>query len=143
MTNYERMEAGLLYDSCDETIINEQQIYSKALKAFNELDSHDFDKKTQYMKEVFAECGNNNCIETPFRANWGGHHIHFGSGIYVNFNLTAVDDGHIYVGDNVIIVGSPARVLREIGEHDREYFFKDERVDYVNLEEPLFLKYYS
>ena len=54
------------------------------------------------MKEVFAECGEDCYIELPFRANWGGHHLHFGSGIYANFNLTLVDDGHIYVGDKVM-----------------------------------------
>jgi galactoside O-acetyltransferase len=54
------------------------------------------------MKEVFAECGEGNYIELPLRANWGGHNVHFGSNIYVNSNLTLVDDGHIYVGDKVM-----------------------------------------
>lgn len=38
-------------------------------------------------------------IELPFRASWGGSHIHFGNDIYVNSNVTFVDDGHIYVGN--------------------------------------------
>ena len=54
------------------------------------------------MHEVFAECGENCYIELPLRANWGGHHLHLGSGIYANANLTLVDDGHIYVGDKVM-----------------------------------------
>ena len=29
--------------------------------------------------------------------------MHFGRNIYVNFNLTLVDDTHIYVGDNTMI----------------------------------------
>ena len=28
----------------------------------------------------------------PLHANWGGHHVHFGSGVYANSNLTLVDD---------------------------------------------------
>ena len=134
-----------------------------------------------------------------FRSNWGGRHVHFGRNIYANFNLTLVDDTHIYVGDNtmfgpnvvvataghpllpelreqgfqynapvhigrncwigagaillpgvtvgdnavigagsivtkdvpasVLAVGNPCRVLREIGEHDRAYYFKDRRID--------------
>ena len=142
-------------------------------------------------------------IELPFRANWGGHNVHFGSYIYANFNLTVVDDGHIYVGDrvmfgpnvviatanhpvnvelrnrqlqynkdvhignnvwigagavicpgvnigdntvvgagsivtkdlpaNVVALGNPCRVVREIGDHDREYFFRDEKIDWENL----------
>lgn len=34
---------------------------------------------------------------------------------------------------DVVAVGNPCRVLREVGEHDREYFYKDEKIDWVNL----------
>lgn len=30
---------------------------------------------------------------------------------------------------NVVAVGSPCRVLREIGERDKIYFYKDEKID--------------
>ncbi len=62
----------------------------------------DYEKKQKYMREVFAECGDDSYIELPFRANWVGRHLHLGSGVYANFNLTLVDDGHIYVGDKVM-----------------------------------------
>lgn len=203
MTQYERMEAGLLYDPGDKEIMDEQFPYLDKLWEFNQLKPSEIDKKEKYVKEVFAECGENCYIELPFRANWGGHHVHFGSGIYANSNLTLVDDGHIYVGDkvmfgpnvtvatashpieaelrgkglqynkdvyigenawigagvvvvpgvrigkntvigagsivtkdipdNVVAVGNPCRVLRSAGEHDREYFYKNERIDWENL----------
>ena len=203
MTQYERMVNGLIYDPADEEIAKEQFLYLDRLWEFNQLKPSDYEKKQQYMREVFAECGENCYIELPFRANWGGHHVHFGSGIYVNSNLTLVDDGHIYVGDkvmfgpnvtiatanhpidpelrsralqynkdvyigenvwidagvnvvprvhigknsvigagsivtkdipeNVVAVGNPCRVLREIFEHDKEYFYKKERIDLKEL----------
>ena len=34
---------------------------------------------------------------------------------------------------NVIAVGNPCHVLREINDHDREYYFKDRKIDYENL----------
>lgn len=34
---------------------------------------------------------------------------------------------------NVVAVGSPCRVLREIGEHDREYYFRDKRIDFDKI----------
>ena len=37
------------------------------------------------------------------------------------------------IPDNVVAVGNPCRVLREIGEHDREFFYKNERIDWENL----------
>ncbi len=34
----------------------------------------------------------------------------------------------------VIAVGNPCKVLREIGEHDREYYFKDKKIDWSEIE---------
>lgn len=31
--------------------------------------------------------------------------------------------------DNVVAVGNPAHILRKIGEHDREYYFKNRQID--------------
>ena len=156
------------------------------------------------MREMFAECGENVYIQRPLYANWGGSHVHMGSNIYANFNLTLVDDGHIYIGDwvkfgpnvtivtaghpvlpelrkeptlqfnkdvhieecvwigagvivlpgvtigrnsvigagsvvtkdipeNVVAVGNPCRVMRPIGEKDRETFFRNEKIDWEKL----------
>lgn len=30
---------------------------------------------------------------------------------------------------NVVAVGKPCRVLREIGEHDRKYYYKEREID--------------
>ena len=203
MTQYERMVKGLIYDPSDAEIMREQVPFQDRLWEFNRLKPSDYEKKQAYMREVFAECGENCYIELPFRANWGGHHVHFGSGIYANFNLTLVDDGHIYVGDrvmfgpnvtiatanhpinaelrgrglqynrdvhigenawigagviivpgvrigkntvigagsivtkdipdNVLAVGNPCRILRTVGEHDREFYYKSEPIDWENL----------
>ncbi len=129
-----------------------------------------------------------------------GKHVHLGEYFYANFNLVLVDDGEIFIGDNVMIgpnvtlcttghpvyplyremdahyslpihiennvwigahsvvlpgvtigdnsvigagsivtrdisanvvaVGNPCRVSRKITERDREYYFRDLKVDY-------------
>ena len=51
---------------------------------------------------MFATIGKDCYIEPPLRANWGGKNVHFGNGVYANFNLTLVDDTDIFVGDNVM-----------------------------------------
>ena len=203
MTQYERMTAGLLYDPNDEEIQKMQFPFLDRCWAFNQLKPSDWEAKKQYMQEVFAECGENCYIELPFRANWGGSHVHFGKNIYANYNLTLVDDGHIYVGDGVLFgpnvtvatanhpiepglrsrglqynrdvwigentwigsgviivpgvrigknsviaagsivtkdipdavvaAGNPCRILREVGERDRKFFYKGEEIDWENL----------
>ena len=102
MTEYEKMLEGKIYDPLDPEIQKEQFPFQDKLWEFNPLKPSDLEKKEAYMKEVFAECGEGCYIELPFHANWGGHHVHFGSGIYVNSNMTMVDDAHIYVGDKVM-----------------------------------------
>ncbi len=102
MTEYEKMISGELYDPADKEILEEQTALLDGLWAFNRLAPSESEKKQKYMREVFAECGDGCYIEIPFHANFGGAHVHFGKRVYANFNLTLVDDGHIYVGDNVM-----------------------------------------
>ena len=69
---------------------------------YNSLRPSETEKKTALLKKMFAEIGEGCYIETSFHANFGGAHVHFGKNIYANFNLTLVDDTHIYVGDNTM-----------------------------------------
>ena len=41
------------------------------------------------------------------------------------------------IPDGVVAVGNPCRALREVGEHDHEFFYKDERIDWEELNELL------
>lgn len=102
MTEKERMEQGSIYNPNVSELTDEQSIYMEKLWEFNQLRPSEQDKKQKYMKEVFAECGEDCFIELPFRANWGGKNLHFGNRVYANFNLTVVGDGEIFVGDKVM-----------------------------------------
>ena len=37
------------------------------------------------------------------------------------------------IPEGVVAVGNPCRVLRPIGERDREFFYRQERIDWENL----------
>lgn len=199
MTDREKMHSGMLYLPNDEEIMKEQLLCLDRLFDFNSTRPTEGEKRTAMLKEMFAEIGEGCYIESPFHANWGGKHVHFGKGVYANFNLTLVDDTHIYVGEytmfgpnvtvasaghpilpelreqayqynmpvhigrncwlgagvivlpgvtigdntvigagsvvtkdipsNVVAVGNPCKVLREINERDKEFYFKDRRID--------------
>lgn len=70
-----------------------------------------------------------------------GKNCWLGAGVLVMPGVTIGDNTVIGAGSvvtkdipsNVVAVGNPCRVLREIGEHDREYYFKDRRINYGNL----------
>ena len=190
---------GELYLPGDMEIMKEQQICLDKLYDYNMTRPTESEKRQILLKEMFAEIGEDCYIEPPFHANWGGKHVHFGKCVYANFNLTAVDDTHIYVGDytmigpnvtlataghpilpelrkeayqfnmpvhigkncwlgagvivlpgvtigdntvigagsvvtkdipsNVVAIGNPCRILREINEHDKKYYFKDRKIN--------------
>lgn len=199
MTQKEKMHTGDLYLPEDDSIMDEQLQCLEMLYDFNATRPLEQEKRTQMLEKMFAEVGEGCYIEPPLHSNWGGKHTHFGKHVYANFNLTLVDDTHIFVGDftmlgpnvvlasaghpilpelreqayqynapvhigkncwlgagvivlpgvhigdgsvigagsvvthdipaNVVAVGNPCRVLREIGERDREFYFRDRRIE--------------
>lgn len=195
----ERQYNQKLYYSNDEKLVQEQLKRLDLLYDFNQTRPLEQEKRSELLKEMFAEIGEDCYIESPLRANWGGKNVHFGNGVYANFNLTLVDDGDIFVGNNVmfapnvviasathpihpelrrkqaqynlpihignnvwigagavvlpgvkigdntvigagsivtkdipsnvVAIGNPCRVLREINENDRNYYYKDMKID--------------
>ena len=37
------------------------------------------------------------------------------------------------IPSSVVAVGNPCRVMRDVGEHDREYYFKNRKIDYSSI----------
>lgn len=98
----ERMHSNKLYYCNDETLVANQLKFLEMLYDFNATRPLEQDKRSEMLQQMFAEIGENCYIEPPLRANWGGKHVHFGNSVYANFNLTLVDDGEIFVGNNVM-----------------------------------------
>ena len=127
MTQKEMMHAGVIYNPNDEEIMTEQLQCLDRLYDFNQTRPTELDKRAAMLKEMFAEIGENCYIEPPLHANWGGKHCHFGKNVYANFNLTMVDDTHIYVGDstmfgpNCVIATAGHPVLPELREKAYQY----------------------
>ena len=103
MTQKERMEAGSLYDPADEAILKEQKGCAHFLKEYNALGQGDEAEMQALLQKMFAECGEGVYLQPPFYANWAGRNVHVGDNVYANFNLTLVDDAHIYIGERTMI----------------------------------------
>lgn len=194
-----KLHTEKLYLPMDDSIMAEQLNCLEKQYEYNLTRPHEQEKRQALLKEMLASVGEGCYIEPPLRANWGGHHVHFGNNVYANFNLTLVDDTYIYVGDhtmfgpnvtvataghpilpelreqvyqynasvrigkncwigagavilpgvtigdntvigagsvvtkdipaNVVAVGNPCRVMREIGERDKEYYFRNRKIE--------------
>ena len=195
----ERMSNQKLYYSNDEALLTEQMKHLELQYDFNHTRPSEREKRSQMLKKMFAEAGENCYIQQPLHANWGGKNVHLGNDVYANFNLTIVDDCDIFVGNNVmfgpnvtlsagthpihpelrsknaqynvsiqignnvwigansvvlpgvtigdntvigagsvvtkdmppnvVAVGSPCRVMREINDKDMKYYYKDLEID--------------
>ncbi len=70
-----------------------------------------------------------------------GKNCWLGAGVLVMPGVTIGDNSVIGAGsvvtkdipENVIAVGNPCKILREINEHDKIYYFKDKKIDYSAL----------
>lgn len=102
MNERDKLHTGDLYFPGDEEIMVEQNKCLERLYDFNATRPSEYEKRVMLMKEMFAEIGEGCYIEPPFHANFGGAHCHFGKYVYANFNLTIVDDTHVYVGDRTM-----------------------------------------
>ena len=127
MSNKDKMHTGELYLPGDVEIMKEQQICLDKLYDYNMTRPTESEKRQKLLKEMFAEIGEDCYIEPPFHANWGGKHVHFGKCVYANFNFTAVDDTHIYVGDytmfgpNVILATAGHPILPKLRQEAYQY----------------------
>ena len=127
LTMKERMHTGDLYLPDDEDIMAAQTLCLEKLYDFNATRPLELEKRTALLQEMFAEIGEDCYIEPPLHSNWGGHHVHFGKKVYANFNLTLVDDTHIYVGDytligpNVTIATAGHPILPSLREQAYQY----------------------
>lgn len=123
----EKLHTGELYLPGDEEIMSEQIVYQDMLCDYNLTKPSEGRKRAKMLKKMLGSCGENVYIEAPFYSNFGGHHCHFGSNIYANYNLTCVDDTHIYIGDytmigpNVTIATAGHPILSSLREQGYQY----------------------
>lgn len=98
--NLELMQNGEVYDPGDLSIMAKQELYKTRVNRYNRISGFFPGARMRLLKKIFGDCGNNVYVEPPFHANFGGKHVHVGDNFYANFNLTFVDDGHVYIGNN-------------------------------------------
>ena len=127
MSMRDKLHTGELYLPNDDSILEEQFGYVNRLYDFNMTRPTELEKREKILKELFAEIGEGCYIEPPLHANWAGHFVHFGKNIYANYNLTLVDDTHIYVGDctmfgpNVTLATAGHPILADLRVHGYQY----------------------
>lgn len=68
---------------------------------------------------------------------WVGGNVTICAGVTIGEN-SVIGAGSVVIHDipaNCVAAGNPCRVIREINEHDAEFYFRDRRIDAKDLEE--------
>ena len=127
MTEKEKIHSGSIYQPMGQEILQEQLAYLDKMDAYNAIPRRQVEERAAMLSQLFAEVGEGCYVESPFYANWGGHHVHLGKGVYANYGVTFVDDTHIYVGDytmigpNVTLVTAAHPIAPELRQKGLQY----------------------
>lgn len=127
MAKFDYLHSEEIYFPGDADLLEVQFSYVDKLYDYNATRPNEGEKRAQLLREMLTEVGEGCYIEPPLHSNFGGHHVHMGKNVYANFNLTLVDDTHIYIGDctmigpNVTIATAGHPVLPELREKGFQY----------------------
>ena len=143
MDNRYRRDHEMAYYS-DESVTAEQLVTKRAIREYNTVMPFEPEKGRKCLDQTGMRHGENVYFEPPFHCEYGSH-IELGENFYANTGCVMLDVAKITIGDNAVIgagsvvtkdipdnvcaAGNPCRVIREITEADRRYYFKDRQFD--------------
>ena len=143
MDNVYRRDHEMPYIA-DDAVTSQQKETKKAIREYNETMPFELEKGMECLERAGIKHKENVYFEPPFYCEYGNH-IEVGENFYANTHCVMLDVGKITIGNNVVIgagsvvtkdipdnvcaAGNPCRVIREITDADRPYYFKDCKFD--------------
>ena len=101
MTEEEKIFAGRLFDPRSQELRDIKHKAHILCQKFNALDEYDKDR-LPIIKEFIGRIGKKYYFQGPIQFNYGCHTF-IGENFFANFNTTILDDGRIYIGENVML----------------------------------------
>ena len=186
MTEWERLQQGLIYNDFDEDLFERRVAAKKLFKAYNKTNDDEGELRNKILQQLFKQIGKNVWIEPDFKCEFGknitieddvyinfgcshtlfgpniglypvnhstdaqeringgcyGKPIHIGKNVWLGGDVkvlagvtigdnTIIGTGSIVTKDipsNVIAVGNPCKVIREITDKDKTEYSKRMRL---------------
>lgn len=91
-----------LSDMGEQELFLQQWECNDLMYEYNQVRPSDQEKRERLLRELLGKVGEACIVEQPIQANWGKH-TYLGDRVYINFNLTLVDDAEVWIGDDVKI----------------------------------------
>jgi len=96
----EKIFAGKLFDARTKELRDIKHKAHILCQKFNLLEEYD-ESRLPIIKEFIGKIGGKYYFQGPIQFNYGCHTF-IGENFFANFNTTILDDGKIYIGDNVM-----------------------------------------
>lgn len=101
MSEKQKMIEGHLYQPYSEELYKDREFCKAVLYEYNNLKPMDRENRDLVLKRLL-NCQGELCIEQPFYCSYG-YNITVGLNFYSDVNLTILDKGKVYIGNNVIM----------------------------------------
>ena len=102
MTEQEKMLAGKIYDSSDETLLAIRTKAHKLCQTYNQTADTEEEAREQMMRDLIPECAKGVYLQGPIYFDYGAFTT-IGENTFANFNFTVLDTCPVHIGNNVFI----------------------------------------
>ncbi len=102
MTEWERLQQGLIYNDFDEDLFNRRVKAKKLFRAYNKTEDDETELRYNLMQQLFKEVGKNVWIEPDFKCEFGKN-IKIEDDVYINFGCVILDCAEVTIGSHTLI----------------------------------------
>lgn len=102
LTIWDEMMSGKPYDAAHPELQLRLDRTREALHEYNLMPPSHTAEREALLRSLLGSCGSNLHVNPPIRFDYGCN-IHLGDNVFVNYNLTVLDEGRVEIGDNAFI----------------------------------------
>lgn len=126
MTEKEKMLKGMLYLASDSELRKDFINAKRKVRLYNLTTESELDRRTDILKSLFKQVGDDTYIEPPFRCDYG-YNVSVGKKFYANYDCIMIDVTEITIGDYVMF---GPRVSLYTAEHPIDPTIRKSNLEY-------------
>ena len=101
MTEWERLQQGLIYNDFDKDLFERRVAAKKLFKAYNKTNDDEGELRNKILQQLFKQIGKNVWIEPDFKCEFGKN-ITIEDDVYINFGCIILDCAEVTIGSHTL-----------------------------------------
>jgi len=102
MTEWEKLQAGMVYNDFDDDLFQRRVKAKKLFREYNKTEDDEVELRQELMKKLFKEVGKDVWIEPDFHCEFGKN-ITIEDNVYINFGCIILDCAEVHIGANTLL----------------------------------------